>query len=117
MTSAKTALYDIDSGEQLGFVSEANGSWVAETIFNYTVARTDTKEAAERTLMQNGKSYLGGVWEYVDASGNWHHCKLKEVFPDRVVVIRTDQRGVERPGLYKQLTIKSPDETTLTKSL
>jgi hypothetical protein len=106
-----------DDGELLGFISQDNAGWDALTIFSYSIARVDSKEAAERIVREQGLSYLMGVWEYLDNEDHkWHACILKEAYDNRVVVIRTNAMGYQDPDDYKMVTIKNPSEVNLTKS-
>lgn len=106
-----------DDGELLGFIVQDKVGWEAQTIFGYNIARVDEKAAAESIIRERGLSYLTGVWEYLDKEDQkWHSCILKEVYENRVIVIRTNSMGYQDPDDYKMVTIKHPSEENLAKS-
>ncbi len=113
----KTPLYRKDDNELLGFVVKENNSWIAQTIFGYTIERTATKKDAEKTLREQGLSFLMGIWQYYDKDDkDWFPCILKEANEHRVTVIKTDVMGTQDPDLYKLVTLLNPTENTLVKS-
>lgn len=118
MTQAnRTPLYHPEDHELLGFIAKENNSWVAQTIFGYTIERTTSKAAAERVLQEQGLSYLMGVWHYYDTDDNdWFPCILKEANEYRVTVIRTNIMGSQDPDVYKLVTLLKPNEHNLAKS-
>lgn len=113
----KNLLRDTDSGESLGFVVHDDVSWQAQTIFGYEIARVTTKKEAEAVLRSEGSDYTKGVWQYYDkADDAWHSCVLREIYENRVVVIRTNVLGYEENALYKRVIIDHPTEVSLIKS-
>lgn len=114
---AKEPIIREDDGELLGYISRDTAGWVAQTIFGYAFDRAVDRTSAERIVREQGLATLMGVWQYYDKDDDaWHPCKLKEVYENRVVVIKTNAMGYEDPDDYKQVTILDPSETTLVKS-
>ena len=112
----KIPIWREDDGELLGFVANKGASWDAQTIFGYSIAQLDSKEAAERAVREKGLSFLTGVWQYFDEDDQaWHACVLKEAYEHQVKVLRTTPLGYQDPDDYKVVTINSPDETNLAK--
>ncbi|MDN5274696.1 MAG: hypothetical protein JWP06_597 [Candidatus Saccharibacteria bacterium] len=106
-----------DDGELLGFISQDKESWDAQTIFGYSIERTETKLAAENIVRARGLAFLTGLWEYLDRDDHkWHPCILKEVYEHKVVIIRTTSMGYQDPDDYKMVTIKNPSDVNLIKS-
>jgi len=113
----RTPLYHDDDHELLGFIAEENNSWVAQTVFGYTIERTDSKKDAERALHQQGRKFLKGVWQYFDKDDQeWFSCVIKEANEHRVTVVRTDSMGTQDPHSYKVAILLNPTENTLVKS-
>jgi hypothetical protein len=113
----RTAVHHIESNEFLGWLTKDNTSWVAQTIFGYTIARTESESEAEAVLQDRGLKYLQGVWQYYDKQDNtWHSCIIKSATEQKVIVTRTDDLGMEDPELYKMVTINSPTENELVKA-
>lgn len=105
-----------DDGELLGYVRQEKSAYVAETIFGYPLARTERQPEAEMVLRSEGLLSLQGIWRYYDTDeSDWFPCTLKDVYENRVVVIRTNEFGYQEPDRYKMVTIKSPDETKLQR--
>jgi hypothetical protein len=106
-----------DDGELLGFVEQTSAGWTAQTIFGYVFARSDSQAAIEETVRSQGLIILQGVWNYFDKKDRaWHPCILKEVFENKVVVVRTNEMGYQEPETYKLVTITTPSETNLVKA-
>ena len=117
VSARKTRVRDIDSGESLGFVVHDGASWQAQTIFGYEISRVTTKKEAEAVLQSEGSDYPKGVWQYYDKSDDaWYPCILREIYENRVVVIRTNVLGYEESALYRRVIIDHPTEVTLVKS-
>lgn len=113
----RTALYDDETHEFLGYLVNDNGSWSAQTVFGYTIERTASKEAAEHIIREQGLVYLKGVWQYFDKDeDNWFSCTISGATEHQVTVIRTNELGYQVPELYKMSILKDPDENTLVKS-
>lgn len=113
----KTPFYREDDDELLGYIIKDKTSWQAQTFFGYPIARTTTKQEAERVLRDGGLSYLLGTWQYFDKDEQqWFPCIIKEAFENRVIVIRTNSLGHQEPGSYKYVTLQNPDENTLVKA-
>ena len=106
-----------DDAELLGYIQQTSTSWTAQTIFGLVIARVEDEKSAEMVVRNSGLTYLQGVWQYYDASDkSWYPCVLKEVFENRVVVVRTNELGFEDAAHYKHVVIKNPTEATLLKS-
>lgn len=106
-----------DDGELLGHIQQEASGWSAQTIFGYVFARTETQAAADEVVRSQGLNILQGVWQYYDKQDKaWFPCILKEVFPNRVIVIRTNVMGYQTPDDYKLVSISNPKETDLVKS-
>jgi hypothetical protein len=106
-----------DDKELLGFVVKDGASWDAQTIFGYSMGRSDDEQSARRTVRENGLAFLGGVWQYFDKDDReWHACVLKEATERQVTIMRTTPLGYQDPDDYKIVTIVSPTETDLVKS-
>jgi hypothetical protein len=106
-----------EDGILQGYVTKDASSWVAQTIFHYTIERTNTEADAEKIVHKKGLSFLTGVWQYFDKDDRaWFPCVVKEAYETKVVVIRTNELGYQVPEDYKQLTIERPDESVLVKS-
>lgn len=117
VSARKTRVRDLDSGESLGFVVHDGVSWQAQTIFGYEISRVTTKREAEEVLRSEGSGYPKGVWQYYDKSDDaWYSCVLREIYENRVVVIRTNALGYEESALYKRVIIDYPSEVNLIKS-
>lgn len=113
----KTPIIRQDDGELLGYVAQEVGAWSAQTIFGYVFARSDNRESVEEAVRSQGLNILQGLWQYYDKQDKaWFPCVLKEVFPDRVIVIRTSAMGYQDPDDYKLVSISNPGETDLVKS-
>lgn len=113
----KLAIHHIETHELLGYAVEANGTWQAQTVFGYTIARAESQQQAEAILRERGLAFLLGVWRYYDKQANdWYPCVLQEVFEHQVTVIRTTEMGYQDPAIYKRVTLQRPDESVLIKS-
>lgn len=114
---AKVPIIRQDDGELLGYVEQETSGWSAQTVFGYIFARSVTQQEAEETVRAQGLMILQGLWQYYDRQDKaWFPCVLKEVFPSRVIVIRTNELGYQTPEDYKLVTISNPDETNIIKS-
>lgn len=114
---AKHPIYREDDDELLGYVTQDETSWLAQTFFEYTITRTETREAAEAILHNTGLSYLLGTWQYFDKEErDWFPCIIKEAHKNKVTVIRTNAMGYQDPDDYKLVTIQHPDENSLIKN-
>lgn len=117
-TQNKTPHYHIETHELLGVVVKENNSWVAQTIFGYTIERTTSRKDAESALQSKGLDYLKGVWQYFETSDkDWHHCIIKDANEHSVSVIQTDSMGYQDPHRYKFITILNPTEDTFAKAM
>lgn len=106
-----------DDGELLGYVEKQTSGWSAQTIFGYVFARSDNQESVEEVVRSQGLTILQGLWQYYDKQDKaWFPCVLKEVFPNRVIVMRTNVMGYQTPDDYKLVAIANPQETDLVKS-
>ncbi|MDB5183576.1 MAG: hypothetical protein JWO07_257 [Candidatus Saccharibacteria bacterium] len=106
-----------DDGELLGFIEKSSAGWTAQTIFGYVFARAVDEHSVEETVRSQGLNVLQGVWQYFDKKEKaWHPCILKEVFENKVIVIRTNEMGFQDPDTYKRVIIINPTETNLVKS-
>lgn len=113
----KTPIYHEETHDFLGNVSEDSNSWVAQTIFGYVIERTTSRKTAEAIVREQGQSFLGGIWQYYDKEDqNWFSCVISDATETQVTVIRTTERGLQTPEVYKMYTIKLPTEVTLIKS-
>jgi hypothetical protein len=114
---AKLPVVHEDTDELLGFVNEEPSGWSARTIFGYVIDRTVDQSAAEQIVRDNGREILKGTWRYYDDSEHdWFACILKEVYENRVVVIRTNELGFQERTSYKLVTLKDPDDSKLQKA-
>lgn len=105
-----------ENNELLGYVVSAAGSWQAQTIFGYTMQITPDEASARQLVLENGLSYLKGVWQYFDSDEReWHPCVINEANPLQVRVTRTTEMGYLDPEIAKTVIIKKPDETNLIK--
>lgn len=113
----KESIYDDEDKAFLGFVAKENGSWIAQTIFGYTIARTANQNDAEKLIHERGRSYLQGTWQYFDKDEQqWFPCVIKEAHEHRVTIIRTNDMGYQDPESYKLVILKEPQEDTLIKN-
>jgi hypothetical protein len=113
----KTPIYREDDKEFLGFVAHENGSWLAQTIFGYTIARTSTEKEAEAMVREKGLGFLTGVWSYFDKEDqDWFPCVIQEASEHRVTIIRTNEMGYQESDTYKRLILKNPKENVLIKN-
>lgn len=113
----KIAIKREDDGELLGFIFQDSAGWDAQTIFGYSIARVEDRASAENIVRERGLSFLMGIWEYLDKEDQkWHVCILKEVYENKVTVIRTTPMGYQDPDDYKMVTIRNPSEVNLVKS-
>jgi len=116
-TEQKTAYYRDEDHEFLGYIVETNHAWHAQTIFGYTIAIVESRRDAEKVLFEQGLGFLMGTWQYFDKDDqDWFPCVIKEAYPHRVVVIRTNAMGYQDPEDYKLVTLVKPTENILVKS-
>ena len=116
MTNHKTAIQHKETHELLGYVAKDSTSWLAQTIFHYTIERTTSPEDAERIVRERGLAFLMGTWNYFDKDEReWFPCVIKEAYEHRVIVIRTNVMGYQDPDTYKVVTIANPSEDKLVK--
>lgn len=112
----KRPIYREDDDEHLGYVVRDDVGWQAQTLFGYTITRTETEHDAEVAVRERGLSFLMGVWQYLDKDDrDWHTCIIKEANPTRVIVIRTNVMGYQDPDDYKLVTLHKPTDETLIK--
>lgn len=113
----KTPLYREEDNVLLGVLASDTSGWQAQTVFGYTIARTETRDAAVAILEERGPDYLKGVWQYFDTDDqDWHPCTIKQAHEQQVTVVRTNALGYQEPDTYKYVVIEHPDETRLIKS-
>jgi hypothetical protein len=106
-----------DDGELLGHIEKEASGWSAQTIFGYVFARSHSQKAVEEAVRSQGLTILQGLWSYYDRQDKaWYPCILKEAFPNKVIVIRTNALGYEDSADYKLVTIDNPQETDLVKT-
>ena len=106
-----------DDGEMLGCIEQSRKDWTAQTIFGYVFARSDKRDAVEEAVRSQGLIILQGLWQYFDKDDNeWYPCILKEVYENKVTVIRTTPLGYQDPDDYKIVTLADPTETVLIKA-
>ncbi len=110
------AVQEEDSGELLGYISKELSAWKAMTIFGYVLGRVESKGKAESMVRNDGRAALAGLWRYQDSDHDWYACVIQEAYEDRVVVVRTNELGIQEPALYKRLTLKEPNETNFVKA-
>lgn len=112
----KEQFFREDDGELVGVVARDKTSWLAQTIFGYTIARTDSRSDAEKILLEKGLSSLLGMWQYFDPDEkDWFPCVIQEVYEVKVVIARTNEYGIEEPDAYKHVTLMNPSEENLVK--
>lgn len=113
----KEPIYHEDDKELLGVLVDSNGSWQAQTVFGYAIARFSTRDEAETFIHEQGRGFLKGTWQYYDKDDHdWFACIIKEATEHSVTVIRTNSQGYQEPDLYKRVILKNPDENSLVKS-
>lgn len=113
----KTAIYEKENKTFLGYVVKDSHSWLAQTIFGYSIERCESSEAAERVLHAQGRTYLKGTWQYFDADDrDWYPCVIKDANEQRVTVVRTNALGFQTPEDYKLVILNHPNDTVLIKS-
>ena len=113
----KTAFNRAEDNEFLGYVTKDNTSWLAQTIFGYTIERTNTQKEAENILLEKGLGYLLGNWQYFDKDDHdWFPCIIQEAYEHKVIVVRTNALGYQDPDDYKRVILESPDENILIKN-
>lgn len=112
----KESFYDEDSGKVLGVIAQDSTSWLAQTIFGYTIERTTSRADVERVLFKRGVSVLSGTWQYLDPDEkDWFPCVIQEASEKKVVVTRTNEYGVQDSATYKHVVLMNPTEETLMK--
>lgn len=117
MIISKTAFYDEETDDFLGNLVQDLTGWQAQTVFGYTIARTDSQSAAEDALREQGLTYLKGVWQYYDKDEyDWFSCILRDANEHRVTVIRTNALGYQTSEDFKMVVIKEPTDQVLVKS-
>ncbi|MDB5176964.1 MAG: hypothetical protein JWN75_632 [Candidatus Saccharibacteria bacterium] len=115
--NSKSPFYDEDTNEFLGFIVSDGTNWQVQTIFGYLIARTNTRIEAERTLYQEGSTYLKGIWQYYDKDDkDWFPCVIKKAFEHQVIVNRTNTLGFQDEDNSKQVIIEDPTDSDLVKS-
>lgn len=113
----KTPLYRDEDNEFLGLLVKETTGWSAQTIFGYTIARTETEKEAKEVIFERGLTYLEGVWQYYDKDDHdWFPCVIKEANEHRVTVIRTNVLGYQDPDDFKIVILKEPTDQNLVKS-
>lgn len=117
MTTGEKLPFQLDEDAPiLGYVAKDATGWIAQTIFGYTIARTTDQQSAEAVLIDRGKTYLSGVWQYLDRDDrNWYPCTIQEAHENKVIVIRTNEIGYQTPEDYKHVTIENPTDEVLVK--
>jgi hypothetical protein len=106
-----------ESSEILGYVLKESSGWSARTIFGYVLFRAVSEEDARRAVIDKAAGLLAGMWLYFDEADNdWHPCVIKEMYEDRVVVLRTTELGFHSQQTYKIISLHNPDETKLIPS-
>lgn len=112
----KIPIYREDDEEFLGNLVKDATSWQVQTIFGYTIARTETQEEAEKLLRTQGLGSLLGVWQYYDKDeGQWFPCVIQEAYEHKVIIQRTNAMGYIDPDDFKRVVLKDPDENSLIK--
>lgn len=112
----KEPYYREDDNELMGIIAHDTTSWVAQTVFGYPIARADSRRDAEMILLEKGLSSLLGTWQYFDTDENeWFPCIIKEAYENKVVIMRTNEYGVQDPDTYKQVMLLHPTEENLVK--
>lgn len=105
-----------DDDELVGIIARDETSWLAQTIFGYTIARTASRKDAEDTLLENCLSSLRGTWQYFDADEKeWFPCVIQEASEKKVVLARTNEYGIQDPDTYKHVVLMNPTEENLVK--
>ena len=113
----KLPLHRISDKELLGYIVQDGTGWQAQTVFGYTIERTEDRASAERILREQGMSVLMGVWQYFDRDEqSWHACVLKEVQEHQVTVMRTNAMGYQDPDDYKKVTLERPTDSDLVRA-
>lgn len=108
--------YREDDGVFLGIVAKDSTSWLAQTIFGYTIARAQTRAEVEAILHERGTTFLKGLWNYFDSDERtWFPCIIKDAHELGVTVIRTNELGFQTPEDYKYVVIEQPTEDVLVK--
>ncbi len=112
----KESFYREDDDELLGIIAQDKTSWLAQTIFGYTIARTDSRRGAETILLEKGLSSLMGTWQYFDQDEKeWLPCVIQEAYEKKVVIARTNEYGIQDPDTYKHVILMNPTEEDLMK--
>lgn len=110
-------VYHHDSEELIGYIVDKGNSFEVLTFFEYKIGLAASHQDAERMLRGSGLSYLMGVWQYYDKEEqDWFPCVIKEAFPQKVIVNRTNSFGYSDPDVFKQVIIEHPSEENLIKS-
>lgn len=110
-------IYDEDEKDILGYLIKDLGTWKAQTVFGYTIGRTETKDEALAIIKARGGNYLKGVWQYYDKDDHdWFPCVITKASEALVTVARTNVMGYQEPDIYKLVTLKQPDENILIKN-
>lgn len=113
----KIPLYGPEDDEFLGYIVGEDNNWQSQTIFGHPIAFSSSRRDAEKILEKQGLTYLRGVWQYYDKDeSDWFPCVIKEAYPNKVIVNRTNELGYQDPETYKQVLIEKPDENSLIKS-
>ena len=108
--------YHEERDELIGKIAKDNTSWIAQTIFGYTLGRTDTRKQAEAILYERGLSSLMGTWQYLDPDEKeWFPCVIQEAYETKVAVVRTNEYGIQDPDTYKYVVLLHPSEENLAK--
>lgn len=117
INATKYPINNEDDHELLGFIVQDTAGWQAQTVFGYTLARTDDRTKAERIVREQGLSSLRGVWQYLDEDDQaWHPCVIKDANELQATVIRTNALGFIEIDDGKLVIIKNPSELNLQKT-
>lgn len=118
MTKARRVPLHRESDKELvGYLVQDATGWQAQTVFGYTIERTEDRATAELILREHGMSVLTGVWQYFDRDEqSWHACVLKEVQEHQVTIMRTNAMGYQDPNDYKKVTLQRPTDSDLIKA-
>jgi hypothetical protein len=113
----KYSINDEDDHELLGYVVQDSIGWVAQTIFGYPIARATNQAEAGKIVLGRGRTFLKGVWQYLDPDDQqWFPCIIKSATDNQVTVTRTNAMGMQEIDDSKLVIIRNPSELSIQKT-
>lgn len=101
-------------GELVGYLVPAGDAVVPVTLFGYPLGAPTDEAAAESVLEATGLSVLADPWYLDRGDGESVRVRIREVSPDRLVVIQ-DDFGVGAVAVTGSFVLEVPEQGQLTR--